>query len=87
MNGKRGISPLIATVLLIGFAVALGVMIMSITQPLSKDNCDDLKMNAMEFCKNGNKLFAVIEGKEGKTVCENIMIDTDQIQQTCPATS
>jgi flagellin-like protein len=84
MLGKRGISPLIATVLLIGFAVALGVMIMSITQPLVKGSCDDVTIKTASFCKQGGKLFAIVENSEGVSVCKNIMIDTAAIEVTCP---
>ncbi|MFH1073109.1 MAG: hypothetical protein V1743_06810, partial [Nanoarchaeota archaeon] len=77
MRGKRGISPLIATVLLIGFSVALGVMIMSITQPLITSNCDDVTIKNANFCKSGNALYPFIEGKEGKEVCLNYKVEFD----------
>ena len=86
MLDKRGISPLIATVLLIGFAVALGVMIMSITQPLVKSTCEDVQIRTASFCKQQSKLFAIVQTAEGASVCRNIMIDIDEIEMTCPAT-
>jgi flagellin-like protein len=85
MLGKRGISPLIATVLLIGFAVALGVMIMSITQPLAKGSCGDVTIKTATYCKSEGKLFAFIQTKDGVSVCKDIMIDTATIAMTCPA--
>jgi len=84
MIGKRGISPLIATVLLIGFSVALGVMIMSLTQPLIKSSCDDITIKTANFCKSGNTLYPFIEGKEGKEVCLNYKVDIDKIEMSCP---
>jgi len=46
MLGKRGISPLIATVLLIAFAVSIGTMIMNWGKDVvaSAGECDDTKM-------------------------------------------
>lgn len=45
-RGKRGISPLIATVLLIAFAVAIGVMIINLGGKSSKNagDCTDVNM-------------------------------------------
>jgi len=82
MKGKRGMSPLIATVLLIGFAVALGVMIMSITQPMIGKKCDDISFQSANLCKIENVLYPFVE-EDGKTVlCEEQKIDIDQIE-TC----
>ena len=39
---KRGLSPILATVLLIGFAVALGAMIMDWTRSLAEDPCKNI---------------------------------------------
>ena len=84
MRGKRGLSPLIATVLLIGFAVALGVMIMSITNPLVSSSCSDITIKTTNFCKEGSKLFAITQGSEGVSRCENLFIETDKIEMSCP---
>jgi flagellin-like protein len=40
MKGKRGISPIVATVLLIAFAAALGVLIINITTKLGTASCE-----------------------------------------------
>jgi flagellin-like protein len=55
--GKRGISPLIATVLLIAFAVAIATMIMNIGGGLIKNSgeCKDVKMEVQTI--NGKPLF------------------------------
>lgn len=84
MRGKRGISPLIATVLLIGFAVALGVMIMTITNPLASSACNDIQIKTTNFCKEGTTLFAIVSGDAGVSKCENLFIETDKIQTSCP---
>lgn len=84
MRGKKGLSPLIATVLLIGFAVALGVMIMSITQPFTGGTCDEVNIKTANFCKSGNSLFAIVETGDGISVCRNMRIDIDNIEMTCP---
>ena len=41
MNGKKGVSPLIATVLLIAFAVALGAVVMNWGQSFTKQTIDN----------------------------------------------
>ena len=82
MNGKRGLSPLIATVLLIGFAVALGVMIMSLTQPIKEGSCDDVNFKTVSFCREGTKIIP-LDG-EGKTACRDLAIDIDKIPDRCP---
>lgn len=49
LHSKRGMSPLIATVLLIAFAVALGVMVMNwgkSAQPIAPVAGTDIKVNA-----------------------------------------
>ncbi|MFH1174446.1 MAG: archaellin/type IV pilin N-terminal domain-containing protein [archaeon] len=72
--GKRGISPLIATVLLIAFAVALGAMIMNWASqipvdPKKPNTCDDVRLvqktigSSKAFCYDVQKreLFFRIE--------------------------
>lgn len=50
-SGRRGMSPLIATVLLMAFAVALGGMIMNWSIDVSVSNeCDDIQVDVTEFC-------------------------------------
>ncbi len=63
--GRRGISPLIATVLLVAFAVAIGTMIMSWVpgNATNVGDCADTKMEVQEI--NGKSLFCydMLEGK------------------------
>jgi len=44
---KRGLSPLIATVLLIAFAVSLGAVILNIGVSVAHDACRDVKLEAL----------------------------------------
>ena len=53
-RGKRGISPLIATVLLVAFAVAVGVMIMNVRNPPKGTGAD---------CSGVNLELQIINGK------------------------
>ncbi len=55
--GKRGISPLIATVLLIAFAVSIGAMIMNWGKDVvaNTGDCNDVKLDVQIL--NGNPVF------------------------------
>ncbi|MBR9683785.1 hypothetical protein GOV03_04575 [Candidatus Woesearchaeota archaeon] len=70
--GKKGITPLMATLLLISFAVALGVVIMNFgrAQVESESECSisiGLKISNVggedQFCldRSGNRLFLIVE--------------------------
>lgn len=52
MIGKKGMSPLIATILLMAFAVALGAVIMnwSTKLPEGGPDCSTIEVNIREFC-------------------------------------
>ncbi len=50
---KRGMSPLIATVLLMAFAVALGGMVMNWQGSLSGLDCSDVHVDVTTFCFDG----------------------------------
>lgn len=73
---KRGLSPIIATILLIAFAVAIGVMIMSWTTGTVKESthCDDISdeiINVNAFCKLTDKIIPRVQTEDNKyTVCE-----------------
>ena len=59
MIGKKGMSPLIATILLMAFAVALGAVIMNwSTGNISEGgpDCSEIKVQIIEFCIADNIL-------------------------------
>lgn len=58
MLGKRGMSPLIATILLMAFAVALGGMIMnwSSSIPDSNSECSEITLKVNKFCLDDGKI-------------------------------
>ncbi len=62
LSSKRGISPLIATVLLIAFAVALGAMIMNWSSNLLSESslegvCEKVKISLVgKFCWKDNQI-------------------------------
>lgn len=58
MIGKKGMSPLIATILLMAFAVALGAVIMNWSTSLPEDgpDCSSIELNIREFCVSNNML-------------------------------
>ncbi|MBS3112728.1 hypothetical protein J4418_01435 [Candidatus Woesearchaeota archaeon] len=50
LKSKKGVSPLIATILLIAFAVALGAVVMQIGSGLAGDDCSaDLQISTQGF--------------------------------------
>ncbi|MCP3681921.1 MAG: hypothetical protein GY861_04450 [bacterium] len=51
ITSKRGVSPLIATVLLIAFAVALGAVVMSWGQQWVSETQEDVKQDSLEKMK------------------------------------
>ena len=55
--GKRGISPLIATVLLIAFAVSIGAMVMNWGKDVvaNTGDCNDVKLDIQQL--NGKPMF------------------------------
>lgn len=58
MSGKKGMSPLIATILLMAFAVALGAVIMnwSTSIPEGGPDCSEVRLNVNNFCTQNNEL-------------------------------
>ncbi|MFH1770102.1 MAG: archaellin/type IV pilin N-terminal domain-containing protein [archaeon] len=85
---KRGLSPIIATILLIAFAVAIGAMIMSWTAGVVKETpaCKDLPeeiLNANSFCKLNNMIMPRVEIEDGKkSACEDLAFDVNTLA-TC----
>ncbi|MFH1401040.1 MAG: archaellin/type IV pilin N-terminal domain-containing protein [Nanoarchaeota archaeon] len=76
MRSRRGISPLIATVLLIGFAVALGVMIMSITSNVIADSCDEMQFNTEQLCFESGLVYPYVVLEDQKIEkCTKFRID------------
>lgn len=85
---KRGLSPIIATILLIAFAVAIGAMIMSWTTGVIKEapECNDLPetiLNADAFCKLNNMIMPRVQDDDGKhSACEDLAFDMNKLA-TC----
>lgn len=52
MYGKKGMSPLIATILLMAFAVALGAVIMNWSSSLPEEgvDCSSVRLQTQTFC-------------------------------------
>jgi flagellin-like protein len=59
---RRGMSPLIATVLLMAFAVALGGMIMnwSIDASSKSGDCELIKIHVSQLCAQDDKIFLTL---------------------------
>jgi flagellin-like protein len=57
-SSKRGVSPLIATILLIAFAVALGAVVMQLGSGLASDSCSaDVQISVSGFiCYDGKQI-------------------------------
>ncbi len=57
LSDRRGMSPLIATVLLMAFAVALGGMIMNLSLDLGgNDACEQVIVQTSQFCAGENQI-------------------------------
>ena len=68
--GRKGVSPLIATVLLIAFAVALGAVVMNWGRSYVQDVTDDTsRMDSELACSDASVSIPVINGD--KKVCYN----------------
>jgi flagellin-like protein len=79
---KRGMSPIIATILLIAFAVAIGAMIMNWSAGITEDevDCSSLPsdiINQDGFCKMQNKLIPRIISHGEATLCEENAVNWD----------
>ncbi|MBR9700522.1 hypothetical protein GOV11_01515 [Candidatus Woesearchaeota archaeon] len=57
LASRRGMSPLIATILLMAFAVALGGMIMNWSIDISINNeCEQIEVSISQFCIEGDNI-------------------------------
>lgn len=85
---KSGLSPIVATILLIAFAVAIGAMIMSWTTEVVKEapKCSDLPesiLNIDSFCKLNNMIMPRVDAENNKhSACEDLAFDMNKLA-TC----
>ncbi len=82
MINKRGISPIVATVLLIAFAVALGAMIMNWSRSLVEEeaSCEDLVITLKTpLCKMENKVIPIALQQEKEVLCLEKSIHFDKV--------
>lgn len=73
---KRGMSPLIATVLLMAFAVALGGMIMNYTSDIGDAaavDCSQLKLSVSNFCYDGEAIKLRARNTGGEAISQLIL--------------
>ena len=86
MFKKRGMSPIVATVLLIAFAVALGAMVMKLGQrvPGTEATCNEIEVNTENLCNRGGVLYYFVKGQDDKsTTCDEKKIDPNEIKTIC----
>jgi flagellin-like protein len=81
MKSKKGMSPLIATVLLIAFAVAIGAMIVNWTSNVSVDHevdyCEGLSLVATEpACMSRNQMQLSVKNN-GQEVIDGVVVSVD----------
>ena len=82
ISSKKGMSPLVATVLLIAFAVALGAMIMNLSGPTPEDNisklCEDVSISTRRpVCYEDDSLIFVIEN-DGLVKVDSLQLLIDE---------
>ncbi|MFH1505797.1 MAG: archaellin/type IV pilin N-terminal domain-containing protein [archaeon] len=82
---KKGISPIIATVLLIGVAVALGAMVMTWTKDLAHDPCKEVRIEVYQseqlmdpgVCYNSDNTIRLKIWNKGTIDVEQLRITTE----------
>jgi len=67
-NNKRGISPLVATILLIAFAVSIGALIMNwtssdINNAIKGVSCSDVNIELINACQNNESIVISIKNQ------------------------
>lgn len=73
--GRRGMSPLIATVLLMAFAVALGGMIMNWSVDATKGgDCDRIEIKVAQLCSQGNNITLVMRNTPNSVALAGIKL-------------
>lgn len=75
-GGKRGMSPLIATVLLMAFAVALGGMIMnwSIDAGSQSGECSKIAVSVQHFCATENGILLTLRNNRESIELQGIKV-------------
>jgi len=74
--GRRGMSPLIATVLLMAFAVALGGMIMNWSiDTRSSGDCDNIKVQVTRFCGKENQIILTMRNDAASVPLRGIKLN------------
>jgi len=85
ISNRRGMSPLIATVLLMAFAVALGAFIMNITiDNKSEGVCDSIQVTVHQFCQGSDGVhLALTNDKTSVLIKEfNVVYAQGSIENT-----
>ena len=92
---KKGLSPIIATVLLIGFAVALGAMIMNWTKDLAEDPCEEVGIEIYDsgqlldpgVCYTSSNSIRLKVWNKGPVDVANLRMTTEMgiLESTIPA--
>jgi hypothetical protein len=78
-------SPLIATVLLMAFAVALGGMIMNWSLDMSTNSeCDAIDIHVTQFCTQGNSILLRMQSSGESAPLQGVRLDvlSDSIEQS-----
>lgn len=74
--GRRGMSPLIATVLLMAFAVALGGMIMNWSlDTKNAGDCDNVKVQVNAFCAKEGKIVLSMRNDKNSVLLRGIKLN------------
>jgi FlaG/FlaF family flagellin (archaellin) len=68
-------SPLIATVLLMAFAVALGALVMNWTIDSHNKDCDNIKVQVQQFCMQGDALRLTLRNDPAGATLQSIKLN------------
>lgn len=76
IGGKRGMSPLIATVLLMAFAVALGGMIMNWSIDAgSNSECDKIAVSVQHFCATEKGVLLTLRNNRESVPLQGVKVN------------
>lgn len=76
LSSRRGMSPLIATVLLMAFAVALGGMIMNWSIDISANSeCEAISMRVTQFCSQEGSILLGLQSQSSSTPLAGLQLN------------
>ena len=77
--GRKGMSPLIATVLLMAFAVALGALIMNWTiDSVASGECENIQVQVNRLCTEDGKVLLTMRNEKQSATLNEVQLSFTQ---------